>query len=669
MIARVERHRRAVAQVAAASRSARPRGAPRTCTSADSAEPVARVVEHGGSGGAATTPSGTAKRPAASARSVRSVLRPRRVGAEPPRAHDELRAGRRGAVRAAHDAGDRRRPRPGSVKRVAVERSIGAARAGSAGTVPPAPPLPPAAAAAAAAAGRRAGFATVNGASATLVVVCPPRRSPRPPRHAGRRRACACRSRATPAASPGTARRRRTARAVAARRRPARARRRRRAGRPTRRRRPRRSRRRAAPRGRRRARPRRATRAARRARGGRGVGDVDRAAPEPRAREPAARLRACRHGAGARTRATSASAGDRQAAVGDEVRVGERLARVAERAVRCRAALGDGRELEQRPGASPASELPRTGPVSGRGGEVDAVARDDGAGRRDEAQAAHASRAEAGPSTSALSAPPAAQVSATPASPASACQARVATGAPLRPAAGVDRVRRPVVGAERAGGQRRGSARQRGARDGPRAVVRSSRSPCSNGRGRLGDIDARAHHRAPGPRAPPEPSAVLQPEVAHAELVEPDVMGELVADRDRDLLAQQVGVVAEVAPQRVAEDDDPVGVVVAGRAVALVEAVGAVAAPLVGDRRRRRCGRAPRAAGRAGRPSPRARAPRSPRRPSGSSSRNSVSRRVRGQRRSRRAARCAGRPPRSPPRTPAPPSPRASGRSRSRRRR
>ena len=43
------------------------------------------------------------------------------------------------------------------------------------------------------------------------------------------------------------------------------------------------------------------------------------------------------------------------------------------------------------------------------------------------------------------------------------------------------------------------------------------------------------------------------------------------------------GSCAEVAQQRVAEDDDPVRVVVARRRVALVEAVGAVAAALVGD--------------------------------------------------------------------------------------
>ena len=52
-----------------------------------------------------------------------------------------------------------------------------------------------------------------------------------------------------------------------------------------------------------------------------------------------------------------------------------------------------------------------------------------------------------------------------------------------------------------------------------------------------------------------------------AKLIEPDVMRELVTHRARDLIAQHVAVVAEVAPQRVAEDHDPVVDVVAGDAV------------------------------------------------------------------------------------------------------
>src|SRR4029077_7213610 len=80
----------------------------------------------------------------------------------------------------------------------------------------------------------------------------------------------------------------------------------------------------------------------------------------------------------------------------------------------------------------------------------------------------------------------------------------------------------------------------------------------------------------------------LEVEPADAEPVEADVVGELVADSAHDLLAQQLGVVPEVAPERVAEDDDAVvGVGAAGRssasAVALIEAVRALAAAAVGD--------------------------------------------------------------------------------------
>src|SRR3954451_14138442 len=78
-----------------------------------------------------------------------------------------------------------------------------------------------------------------------------------------------------------------------------------------------------------------------------------------------------------------------------------------------------------------------------------------------------------------------------------------------------------------------------------------------------------------------QPSLQAQP--AHAHLVEADVVGELVAHRARDLVAQQLRVVAEVAAQGVAEDHDPVVGIVTGRGVAHVEPVRAVAAPLVGD--------------------------------------------------------------------------------------
>src|ERR1700677_4992684 len=61
------------------------------------------------------------------------------------------------------------------------------------------------------------------------------------------------------------------------------------------------------------------------------------------------------------------------------------------------------------------------------------------------------------------------------------------------------------------------------------------------------------------------------------------MVGELVANRAGDLIAQQIWIVAEVTPEGVAEDDDAVVRVVAADAVALVEPVGATAAPAVGD--------------------------------------------------------------------------------------
>src|SRR5829696_2646801 len=74
-----------------------------------------------------------------------------------------------------------------------------------------------------------------------------------------------------------------------------------------------------------------------------------------------------------------------------------------------------------------------------------------------------------------------------------------------------------------------------------------------------------------------------QPQLADAQLVGAEVVGQLVAHRARDLRAQLVRVVAEVAQQRVAEDDDPVRIVVARDGVAHVEPVCAMAAALVGD--------------------------------------------------------------------------------------
>src|SRR5947209_9346520 len=75
----------------------------------------------------------------------------------------------------------------------------------------------------------------------------------------------------------------------------------------------------------------------------------------------------------------------------------------------------------------------------------------------------------------------------------------------------------------------------------------------------------------------------LEVEAADAELVEADVVRELVADGAHDLLAKQLGVVPEVAPERVAEDDDAVVDIAARGAVALIEAVRALAAAAVGD--------------------------------------------------------------------------------------
>src|SRR3954451_21092236 len=81
------------------------------------------------------------------------------------------------------------------------------------------------------------------------------------------------------------------------------------------------------------------------------------------------------------------------------------------------------------------------------------------------------------------------------------------------------------------------------------------------------------------------PSSVRssQAELPYSELVGAEMVGQLVTDRPGHLRAQLVRVVAEVAQQGVAEDDDAVGVVVARDRVALVHAVGPVAAPLVGD--------------------------------------------------------------------------------------
>src|SRR6185437_1522687 len=67
----------------------------------------------------------------------------------------------------------------------------------------------------------------------------------------------------------------------------------------------------------------------------------------------------------------------------------------------------------------------------------------------------------------------------------------------------------------------------------------------------------------------------LEVDPRNPELVEADVMRELVPHGPRDLVAQHVGVVAEVPTQGVAEDHDAVVDVIARGAVAFVEAVRA----------------------------------------------------------------------------------------------
>src|SRR3954471_2206406 len=101
-----------------------------------------------------------------------------------------------------------------------------------------------------------------------------------------------------------------------------------------------------------------------------------------------------------------------------------------------------------------------------------------------------------------------------------------------------------------------------------------------------------ARRRGPMPtERPPAPSTAstpfrLEAELAHSQLVGAEMVRQLVADRARDLRAQQVGIVPEVAQERVAEDHDPVVVVVARDRVALIEAVRARLAALVGDHHR-----------------------------------------------------------------------------------
>src|SRR4051812_2343404 len=72
-------------------------------------------------------------------------------------------------------------------------------------------------------------------------------------------------------------------------------------------------------------------------------------------------------------------------------------------------------------------------------------------------------------------------------------------------------------------------------------------------------------------------------EALHAALAPAEVVGQLVADGLGHLGLEELGIVAEVADERVAEDEDAVGEEVVGDAVALVHAVGAPAAAAVRD--------------------------------------------------------------------------------------
>lgn len=78
-------------------------------------------------------------------------------------------------------------------------------------------------------------------------------------------------------------------------------------------------------------------------------------------------------------------------------------------------------------------------------------------------------------------------------------------------------------------------------------------------------------------------AGVSQPEPGDATFPVAEEVGDLVAQGALHLGGEPGGVVAEVAQQRVAVDDDLVQRVVAGRAVAVVEAVGVRLASAVED--------------------------------------------------------------------------------------
>src|SRR5450755_2065079 len=90
---------------------------------------------------------------------------------------------------------------------------------------------------------------------------------------------------------------------------------------------------------------------------------------------------------------------------------------------------------------------------------------------------------------------------------------------------------------------------------------------------------------ASGIAAPPRVSATYRSETEppHAFLVPAEVVGELVAHGPCHLGFELLGIMSEVAQQRVAEDHNPVVEEVAGDRIALVEAVGATTPSPVGD--------------------------------------------------------------------------------------
>src|SRR5437870_942921 len=85
----------------------------------------------------------------------------------------------------------------------------------------------------------------------------------------------------------------------------------------------------------------------------------------------------------------------------------------------------------------------------------------------------------------------------------------------------------------------------------------------------------------PGRRA--RRASCSEAEAAHPALSPAQVVGQLVAHGALDLRPQQLGIVAEIALQRVLVDDDAVWVNVAGDGAADVVAVGMVLVTAAGD--------------------------------------------------------------------------------------